>query len=65
MIDIRNVIGLRMKEVGVSRRAMCSDLGLVESNISAYMNGKRPLPLSTIDKICQYLGLEVRRKETE
>lgn len=64
-ITIREKIFLRMKELGVKSRAVCSDLKLKEQNFSAFINGRRGLPYEDLEKLCMYLGLTLESKEQE
>lgn len=63
VITIREKIFLRMKEFGVTSRALCMDLGFKESNFSAYLKGSRVIPLKDLEKVCMYLGLTLEKKE--
>lgn len=62
-ITIREKIFLRMKELGVKSRAVCSDLKFKEQNFSAFINGRRGLPYEDLEKLCMYLGLTLESKE--
>lgn len=62
-ITIREKIFLRMKELGVKSRAVCSDLKFNEQNFSAFINGRRGLPYEDLEKLCMYLGLTLESKE--
>lgn len=63
VITIREKIILRMRELGVKNRAVCSDLGFKEQNFSAYLNGRRTIPHEDLEKVCMYLGLTLADKE--
>lgn len=63
VITIREKIFLRMKELGIKSRAVCSDIDIKEQNYSAYLNGRRTLPYDDLEKVCMYLGLTLVRKE--
>lgn len=63
MITIREKIFLRMKELGVKSRAVCSDLQIKEQNFSAYINGRRNLPYDDLEKVCFYLGMVLKPKD--
>ena len=39
IITIREKIFLRMKELGIKSRAVCTDINIKEQNFSAYLNG--------------------------
>lgn len=57
MITISEKILLQMKRHNVRSRLVCQNLGLTESNFSAYLKGKRPLPYEDLERVCVYLGL--------
>lgn len=59
-MGIRGKIYLRMKELGVKNRALCSDLGITEQNFSAFINGRRTIPYDDLEKICMYLGMTLK-----
>ena len=63
IITIREKIFLRMKELGIKSRAVCSDIDIKEQNYSAYLNGRRTLPYDDLEKGCMYLGLTLISKE--
>lgn len=64
-MTIREILSLRMKELGVKSRAVCVDLNFKEQNFSAFLNGRRTLPYDDLEKLCMYLGLTLESKETE
>lgn len=57
MITINEKILLQQKRLGLKSRELCQKLGLKETNYSAYLKGKRPLPYEDLEKVCVYLGL--------
>lgn len=61
-ITIREKIILRMRELGVKNRAVCADLGFKEQNYSAYLNGRRGIPIEDLEKLCMYLGFTLAEK---
>lgn len=63
IITIREKIFLRMKELGIKSRAVCTDINIKEQNFSAYLNGRRTLPYEDLEKVCMYLGLTLEKKE--
>lgn len=63
VITIREKIFLRMKELGVKNRAVCTDLNIKEQNFSAFLNGRRNIPYEDLEKLCMYLGLTLESKE--
>lgn len=56
-MDFREAITRRMRELGVSSRALCFDLGFKTSNFSSYLHGRRCLPYEDMDLVMAYLGL--------
>lgn len=56
-ITFRDKIILRMRELGVSSRAICFDLRMKEGNFSAYLHGRRRLPYKDLELVMSYLGL--------
>lgn len=57
---IRETIKLRMKELKVSQNEICSQLGISQPNLSAFLNNKRNFPLADIEEICSYLKLVLK-----
>ena len=47
----------------VSRYRMSKDLGISEAALSRFVNGAMGLSLSSIDKVSEYLGLEVTQRK--
>ena len=47
----------------VSRYRMSKDLDITEAALSRFVNGAMGLSLGTIDKISQYLGLEITQRK--
>ena len=48
----------------VSRYRISKDLGISEAALSRFVNGAMGLSLKSIDKISEYLGLEVTVRNT-
>ena len=48
----------------VSRYRMSKDLDISQAALSRFVNGAMGLSLSTVDKITEYLGLEVTVRNT-
>jgi transcriptional regulator with XRE-family HTH domain len=48
---------------GVSRYRIARDLGITESLLSHFMAGRKGLSLRVIDRLCEYLGLELRQSK--
>lgn len=63
MTPIREKIALRIKELGISKKVICEDLGLVQQNFSTFLTGKRGCPIDDVERLMMYLGLTVRPKD--
>lgn len=63
MTPIREKIALRIKELGISKKIVCEDLGLVQQNFSTFLTGKRGCPIDDVERLVMYLGLTVRPKD--
>jgi transcriptional regulator with XRE-family HTH domain len=61
---IREAIKLRMKELKMSQNELCTQLGIAQPNLSAFLNNKRTIPLEDIEKICSYLRLVLKSENT-
>ncbi len=48
---------------GKSRYRICKDLGISETTMSRFMAGQRGLSLRLVDRLCAYLGLELRQSK--
>ena len=46
---------------GKSRYRICKDLGISETTMSRFMASQRGLSLRLVDRLCAYLGLELRK----
>lgn len=57
---IREAIKERMRELNISQAKLVQELSLNKGNLSSFISGKRPLPLSDIERICDVLGLELK-----
>lgn len=63
MTTIREKIALRIKELGISKKVVCEDLGIVQQNLSTFLTGKRGCPIDDVEKLLMYLGLTVKDKD--
>lgn len=63
MTPIREKIALRIKELGIPKKVICEDLGLVQQNLSTFLTGKRGCPIDDVEKLLMYLGLTVKDKD--
>lgn len=59
---IREAINNRLKEVGVSQKKCAIDNGIFQQNFSSFLSGTRPLPLQDLERVLEYLGLEIAVK---
>jgi transcriptional regulator with XRE-family HTH domain len=48
-----------IRNASVSRYRIACDTGIAESALSRFVSGKRSLDLTSVDKLCEYLGLEL------
>jgi transcriptional regulator with XRE-family HTH domain len=48
-----------VEKSGLTRYRIAKELGLAESTMSRFMNGKRGLSLDNIDRLAELLGLEI------
>ena len=48
MTPIREKIALRIKELGISKKVIREDLGLVQHNFSTLLTGKRGCPIDDV-----------------
>jgi lambda repressor-like predicted transcriptional regulator len=60
---IREAIIQELSRRGISKRKCAIDNGLVYQNFNNFLLGKRPFPLDEIEKVFNYLGLEIIKKE--
>ena len=49
-----------IRDAGVSRYQISRGSGLSQSALSRFMSGERTLDLTSVDKLADYLGLELR-----
>lgn len=60
---IREAIKKRLEELGITQVQLAAELGFNRSSFTAQLNGSRPIPFQTLEKICEYLKLELKSKE--
>ena len=63
MTPIREKVALRIKQLGVTKKSVCEDLGLTLQNFSSFLTGKRCFPIDDLEKVLMYLGLTVKPKD--
>ena len=63
MTPIREKIALRIKQLGITKKAVCEDLGLTLQNFSSFLTGKRCFPIDDLEMVLMYLGLTVKPKD--
>lgn len=54
-----------MKAAAVSRYRIAKETGLEQSALSRFVRGKAGLDLSSVDKLAEYLGLELVAKRLD
>lgn len=57
---IRDAIKNRMKELKITQAKVADTLDLNKGNFSSFLKGNRPLPLEDIEKICEFLKLQLK-----
>lgn len=63
MTPIREKVALRIKQLGVTKKSVCEDLGLTLQNFSSFLTGKRCFPIDDLEMVLMYLGLTVKPKD--
>lgn len=63
MTPIREKIALRIKQLGVTKKTVCEELGLTLQNFSSFLTGKRCFPIDDLEMVLMYLGLTVKPKD--
>ena len=63
MTPIREKIALRIKQLGITKKSVCEDLGLTLQNFSSFLTGKRCFPIDDLEMVLMYLGLTVKPKD--
>ena len=48
-------------QAGESRYAISKATGIPQPTLSRFMNGKRPLTLGIVDRLCAYLNLQLTK----
>lgn len=56
-MKIREAIQHWMDVRGVNQATLCKDLGLIQSSVSGFLSGNRPLPKVQVIMICDYLRI--------
>ena len=46
-----------------SQYRIAKETGVAQSTISQFLNGKRSLSLANIDKLCEFLGLQLTNRK--
>jgi len=49
-----------LKDQGVSQRRCALDCGIAPQNMNQFLKGRRQMPVGMIEKIMQYLKIEMR-----
>lgn len=56
---IREAIITRLKELNISKRKCAIDNEIIYQSFNQFLLGSRPLPLSDIEKVLDYLELRI------
>lgn len=62
-MDIRKAIEKRRKQLKLSQYKLAKDAGMTRQAMWAYLKGKNDLNATTLGKVLDVLGLELRPKE--
>lgn len=57
---IREAIKNRLEELGITQVQLAAELGVNRSSLTSQLNGSRPMPFDTLEKICERIGLELK-----
>lgn len=60
---IREAIIKALKDKKISQRKCALDNGVIQQAFNSFLRGVRALPFDDLEKILQYLGLEIRDKD--
>jgi len=59
------LIGLRIKSLGVTQSKMCNDLGISAANTCSFIKGRRGIKYHVLIKMMEYLGLTFGKEGEE
>lgn len=54
---LEEIIATRIKDLGITQRKMCNDLGISCANTCSFLKGNRGVKYNTLIEIIKYLGL--------
>ena len=57
---IREAIKNRLEELNITQVQLAAKLGVNRSSLTSQLNGSRPIPFETLEKICEYIRLELK-----
>lgn len=60
---IREAILNRLKELKISQRKCAIDCELHYISFNQFLRGQRPFPIDKIEKVLNYLSLEIRTRD--
>lgn len=60
---IREAIKKRLEELNITQVQLAAELGINRSSLTSQLVGSRPIPFETLEKICNYLNLELKPKK--
>ncbi len=61
-LSFSDQLRLAIKDSGISCYKINQDVGVSQSILSRFMNGKAGLSTINVDRLCKYLGLELVSK---
>lgn len=59
MADLLNMLRKAMESSGQSRYRISKETGIAESVLSRFMSGETALTVETVERLADYLGLEI------
>lgn len=62
-MDIRKVIKSRLRKLKKSGYSLAQDVGISKQAMSAYLRGRNDMNATTLGKVLDVLGLEVKAKK--
>lgn len=62
---IREQLIREIKDAGMSQKAFCEKAAIDPAQLSRLFSGKRDVSLATLDRLCRFLKLELRKIEDQ
>jgi transcriptional regulator with XRE-family HTH domain len=61
-MSVSDQVRKALVDSGISRYRVSKDLGISQAQLSKFVNRKAGLSVGALDRLCEFLGLEVRAK---